>query len=92
MSRPAPTPAQLACGSATTVASALAMLLLSRPSGPAVALVALGALLLGLLVALMVPAPRRGTPDAASAAGRAAGRARTPAHAGAGVPERSLHG
>ncbi|OEV29907.1 hypothetical protein AN219_13920 [Streptomyces nanshensis] len=53
---PRPTPAQLAYGSATVVCSTLAMLLLSRvQSGPGVALIAVGALAVGVLVALTVP-------------------------------------
>ncbi|MEV5511199.1 hypothetical protein [Streptomyces orinoci] len=55
---PRPTSAQIAYGSATVVFSTLAMLLLSQTrSGVGVAVVALGALALGLLVAVTVPMP-----------------------------------
>ncbi|MFJ5549745.1 hypothetical protein [Streptomyces sp. NPDC093225] len=71
---PRPTAAQLAYGSATVIASTLAMLLLSQTStGLGVAIISAAALLLGLLVALTVPLPRRaahrvshiGTPEPA---------------------------
>jgi hypothetical protein len=72
---PRPTPAQLAYGSVTVVCSTLAMLLLSRtPSGPAVALIAVAALALGVLVALAAPLMRT------------AGRARTGSAARAAKP------
>ncbi|MFE1246526.1 hypothetical protein [Streptomyces sp. NPDC058735] len=55
---PRPTAAQLAYGSCTVIFSALAMLLLSgTSSGPAIAVVAVAALALGLLVAMTVPRP-----------------------------------
>lgn len=56
---PRPTLSQLLYGSATVIASAAAMLLLSQ-AGAAIALVAIcvTALALGVLVALTVPAPR----------------------------------
>ncbi|MFJ8943126.1 hypothetical protein ACIRG4_07550 [Streptomyces sp. NPDC102395] len=57
---PRPTVAQLTYGSCTVVFSTLAMLLLSQTSsGPAVAVVAVAAVALGVLVAMTVPAPRR---------------------------------
>ncbi|KES07161.1 hypothetical protein BU52_11275 [Streptomyces toyocaensis] len=59
---PRPTVAQLACGSCTVVFSTFVMLLLSgASSAPAVAVVAVSALALGLVVAMKVPhlAPRR---------------------------------
>ncbi|MEU2061677.1 hypothetical protein [Streptomyces sp. NPDC013455] len=56
---PRPTAAQLVYGSCTVILSTLAMLLLSgTDSVPGITLIALGALALGLLVALTVPAPR----------------------------------
>ncbi|WP_078910484.1 hypothetical protein [Streptomyces sp. NRRL S-87] len=78
---PRPTAAQLAYGSATVIASTLAMLLLSQTStGLGVAVISAAALLLGLLVALTVPLPRRAAHRSAresaatSAAGPAAAR------------------
>ncbi|EGX55759.1 hypothetical protein SZN_31309 [Streptomyces zinciresistens K42] len=60
MIMPRPTAAQLAYGSFTVVFSTFAMLLLSRTSsGVGIAVIAVAALLLGLLVALTVPLPRR---------------------------------
>ncbi|MER5378256.1 MULTISPECIES: hypothetical protein [unclassified Streptomyces] len=57
---PRPTVAQLTYGSCTVVFSTLAMLLLSQTSsGPAVAVIAVAAVALGVLVAMTVPAPRR---------------------------------
>ncbi|MFJ9742194.1 hypothetical protein [Streptomyces sp. NPDC101166] len=57
---PRPTVAQLTYGSCTVVLSTLAMLLLSQTSsGPAVAVIAVAAVALGVLVAMTVPAPRR---------------------------------
>ncbi|MFJ8936388.1 hypothetical protein ACIRL0_11800 [Streptomyces sp. NPDC102365] len=54
---PRPTAAQLAYGSCTVLFSTLAMLLLSQTSsGPGVVIIALSALVLGLLVAMTVPA------------------------------------
>ncbi|HEV7625160.1 MAG TPA: hypothetical protein VGO89_01535 [Streptomyces sp.] len=53
---PRPTPAQFAYGSVTVICSTLAMLLLSRaPSGPGVAVIAVAALVLGVVVALTAP-------------------------------------
>ncbi|MEU1461051.1 hypothetical protein ABZ467_10260 [Streptomyces sp. NPDC005727] len=55
---PRPTAAQLAYGSCTVILSTLAMLLLSQASsGPAITVIALAALALGLLVAMTVPLP-----------------------------------
>lgn len=60
MIMPRPTAAQLAYGSFTVVFSTLAMLLLSQTSsGVGIAVIAVAALLLGLLVALTVPLPRK---------------------------------
>ncbi|AZQ35066.1 hypothetical protein EJ357_17505 [Streptomyces cyaneochromogenes] len=57
---PRPTAAQLAYGSCTVIFSTLAMLLLSQTSsGAGIAVIAVSALLLGLLVAMTVPMPRR---------------------------------
>ncbi|GGT14512.1 hypothetical protein [Streptomyces chromofuscus] len=57
---PRPTAAQLAYGSCTVIFSTLAMLLLSQTSsGVGIAVVAVAALLLGLLVAMTVPMPKR---------------------------------
>jgi hypothetical protein len=51
-----PTAAQLAYGSCTVILSTLAMLLLSQTSSVVgISLIAVGALVLGLLVALTVP-------------------------------------
>ncbi|MDT9698673.1 hypothetical protein [Streptomyces sp. P17] len=56
---PRPTAAQLAYGSCTVIFSTLAMLLLSQTSsGAGIALIAVAALVLGLLVALTVPTPK----------------------------------
>ncbi|MFI2374081.1 hypothetical protein ACH5AO_03255 [Streptomyces sp. NPDC018964] len=56
MAMPRPTVAQLAYGSCTVIFSTLAMLLLSGASSVAgVAVVAVSALVLGLLVAMAVP-------------------------------------
>ncbi|MET9439843.1 hypothetical protein [Streptomyces sp. NPDC006610] len=64
---PRPTAAQLVYGTLTVIFSALAMLLLSgATSGPGVAVVAVAALLLGLLVALRAPAPKRASSVVAS--------------------------
>ena len=58
---PRPTVAQLAYGSCTVIFSTLAMLLLSQTSsGVGIAVIAVAALLLGLLVALTVPMPKKG--------------------------------
>ncbi|MFI9613720.1 hypothetical protein ACIHCM_18980 [Streptomyces sp. NPDC052023] len=57
---PRPTAAQLAYGSCTVIFSTLAMLLLSQTSsGAGIAVIAVAALLLGLLVAMTVPMPKR---------------------------------
>ncbi|GHA41276.1 hypothetical protein GCM10010372_46790 [Streptomyces tauricus] len=56
---PRPTAAQLAYGSCTVLLSTLAMLLLSQTSsGLGVVIIALSALVLGLLVAMTVPVPK----------------------------------
>ncbi|GAB2447064.1 hypothetical protein [Streptomyces incanus] len=56
MAMPRPTVAQLAYGSCTVVFSTFALLLLSQTSsGAGIALVAVMALVLGLLVAMTVP-------------------------------------
>ncbi|MFD0306344.1 hypothetical protein [Streptomyces sp. NPDC127119] len=56
---PRPTAAQLAYGSCTVLFSTLAMLLLSQTSsGLGVVIIALSALVLGLLVAMTVPTPK----------------------------------
>ncbi|WP_055527114.1 hypothetical protein [Streptomyces graminilatus] len=83
---PRPTVAQLVYGSCTVILSTLAMLLLSQTdSGPGVALIALVALVLGLLVALTVPRPKPAAPVAspivASSADTPAPRERVPAQA-----------
>ena len=60
MIMPRPTAAQLAYGSCTVIFSTLAMLLLSQTSsGAGIAVIAVAALLLGLLVAMTVPMPAR---------------------------------
>lgn len=57
---PRPTAAQLAYGSCTVIFSTLAMLLLSQTSsGVGIAVIAVSALLLGLLVAMTVPMPKK---------------------------------
>ncbi|GAA3303314.1 hypothetical protein [Streptomyces cinereospinus] len=57
---PRPTAAQLAYGSCTVILSTLAMLLLSQTSsGAGIAVIAVAALLLGLLVAMTAPLPKR---------------------------------
>lgn len=57
---PRPTAAQLSYGSCTVIFSTLAMLLLSQTSsGVGIAVIAVAALLLGLLVAMTVPMPKR---------------------------------
>src|ERR1044072_8091883 len=56
---PRPTVAQLAYGSCTVILSTLAMLLLSQTSsGLGIAIIAVSALVLGLLVAWTVPLPK----------------------------------
>ncbi|ROV65373.1 hypothetical protein [Streptomyces globisporus] len=61
---PRPTAAQFAYGSATVVATTLALLLLFRTeSGVGVAAVGTTALILGLLVALRLPRPGHGTAE-----------------------------
>ncbi|MER5882842.1 hypothetical protein ABT160_03345 [Streptomyces sp. NPDC001941] len=73
---PRPTAAQLAYGSATVVFATVAMLLLSQTTtGLGVAVIGVAALLLGLLVAMTVPLPRRakaaaGSPTEPAAASR----------------------
>jgi hypothetical protein len=60
MIMPRPTAAQLAYGSCTVIFSTLAMLALSQTSsGVGIAVIAVAALLLGLLVAMTVPMPHR---------------------------------
>ncbi|MEU9899723.1 hypothetical protein ACIBCS_08665 [Streptomyces phaeochromogenes] len=60
---PRPTAAQLAYGSCTVIFSTLAMLLLSQTSsGLGVVVIALSALVLGLLVAMTVPVPKPAAP------------------------------
>ncbi|MFE5819338.1 hypothetical protein ACFQ6S_38740 [Streptomyces sp. NPDC056479] len=60
MIMPRPTAAQLAYGSCTVIFSTLAMLLLSQTSsGVGIAVIAVSALLLGLLVAMTVPMPKK---------------------------------
>ncbi|MDQ1028914.1 hypothetical protein QF035_006496 [Streptomyces umbrinus] len=62
---PRPTAAQLAYGSCTVIFSTLAMLLLSQTSsGLGVVVIALSALVLGLLVAMTVPVPKPAAPAA----------------------------
>lgn len=57
---PRPTAAQLSYGSCTVIFSTLAMLLLSQTSsGVAIAVIAVSALMLGLLVAMTVPMPKK---------------------------------
>ncbi|MFC5217471.1 hypothetical protein [Streptomyces coerulescens] len=57
---PRPTAAQLSYGSCTVIFSTLAMLLLSQTSsGVGIAVIAVAALMLGLLVAMTVPIPKR---------------------------------
>lgn len=59
---PRPTPAQLASGSVTVVGSTMAMLLLSgAASRAAITVIALAGLALGVLVAMVVAAPLRGS-------------------------------
>ncbi|WP_326760586.1 hypothetical protein OHB35_32040 [Streptomyces phaeochromogenes] len=61
---PRPTAAQLAYGSCTVIFSTLAMLLLSQTSsGLGVVVIALSALVLGLLVAMTVPVPKPAAPQ-----------------------------
>ncbi|MFD7294689.1 hypothetical protein ACFV9W_15505 [Streptomyces sp. NPDC059897] len=72
---PRPTVAQLAYGSATVVCSTIAMVLLSQTSsGPGVPVIAVSALILGLFVAMSVPARKR-----EPAAGTATAQERVPA-------------
>ncbi|MEV6652306.1 hypothetical protein [Streptomyces sp. NPDC051219] len=97
---PRPTAAQLAYGSATVIASTIAMLLLSQTStGPGVAVISAAALALGVLVAILVPAPKKTARAARSnrafaPTGASAARIPEPrAHASAPsrVSEHSLH-
>ncbi|MEU7165207.1 hypothetical protein AB0A70_11260 [Streptomyces morookaense] len=88
---PRPTPAQIAYGSATVVFSTLVMLLLSQErSGFGAAVVALTALVLGLLAAFAVAAPprRRHTRTAV----RIPGQRTPPQTAAAPTVSESLHG
>ncbi|GGX65384.1 hypothetical protein [Streptomyces minutiscleroticus] len=79
---PRPTVIQLVYGSCTVVLSTLAMLLLSgTTSVPAIAVIAVSALILGLLVAWTVPLPK---PEAEKAA--PAERERVPVPASAREP------
>ncbi|MEE1937882.1 hypothetical protein V1L54_00335 [Streptomyces sp. TRM 70361] len=93
---PRPNPAQLACGSATVILSALVMLLVTQTrSGTGVTVVATAALALGLLVAVTVPVRRpadRSRPAAGSVPAQR-GPARTgtgDAGSGQRVPQPSL--
>ncbi|WP_413757441.1 hypothetical protein [Streptomyces sp. MMBL 11-3] len=66
---PRPTAAQLAYGSCTVLFSTLAMLLLSQTSsGLGVVVIALSALVLGLLVAMTVPTPKSAARPSSAAA------------------------
>jgi hypothetical protein len=86
---PRPTSAQIAYGSATVVFSTLAMLLLSQTrSGIGVAVIALGAMALGLLVAVTMPLPQRSSRTVAHG-GRAEERTAVPAESAA--PRMSEH-
>ncbi|GAB2742017.1 hypothetical protein [Streptomyces bullii] len=59
---PRPTVAQLVYGTCTVIFSTLAMLSLSQArSGPAIAVIAVAGLALGLLVAMTVPLPKQRT-------------------------------
>ncbi|MBT2480968.1 hypothetical protein [Streptomyces sp. ISL-94] len=88
---PRPTAAQLAYGSATVVASTIAMLLLSQTStGLGVAVISAAALALGLLVALTVPAPQRRGRHAARPDATRAAAARVPGRRPAGA-EQPVH-
>ncbi|MGW0468553.1 hypothetical protein ACWDX6_25355 [Streptomyces sp. NPDC003027] len=86
MSRP--NAAQLAYGSATVVFSTLALLLLSRTtSPPAIFMISAAGLVLGLLVTVTMPAPRREPRPAAPLPRNE--EIRVPAvHAGAGADTR----
>jgi hypothetical protein len=69
MALPRPTVAQFAYGSCTVIFSALAVLPPARTaSGPRIAVIAVAALVLGLLVAWRVPAPRARGARASAAA------------------------
>lgn len=60
MTMPRPNAAQIAYGSCTVIFSTLAMLLLSQTSsGVGIAVISVAALLLGLLVAMTVPMPKK---------------------------------
>ncbi|MGW6567458.1 hypothetical protein [Streptomyces sp. NPDC054975] len=60
---PRPNAAQLAYGSATVVFSTVALLLLSGTTNAlGIAVISAAGLLLGVLVAMTMPAARRGTP------------------------------
>ncbi|MDQ1038356.1 hypothetical protein QFZ75_004772 [Streptomyces sp. V3I8] len=84
---PRPTAAQLAYGSCTVLFSTLAMLLLSQTSsGLGVVVIALSALVLGLLVAMTVPSPK----SAGSAAPSSAARRSSAARPSSAVTERRV--
>jgi hypothetical protein len=91
---PRPTAAQLAYGSCTVLFSTLAMLLLSQTSsGLGVVIIALSALVLGLLVAMTVPARVAATteqrvPDQRVAEPQISARRETVAAASASEPVR----
>lgn len=84
---PRPTPAQFAYGSVTVICSTLAMLLLSRaPSGPGVAVIAVVALVLGVLVALTAPGTSK-----ARRVRTASGARQAPAHTPAVTARSRVH-
>ncbi|WP_372407921.1 hypothetical protein [Streptomyces luteireticuli] len=87
---PRPTSAQIAYGSATVVLSTLVMLLLTGTSSvTGVAVIALGALALGLVAAAAVPVSRRSPRTVAGSPRLPRQRAGS---APARVGEHSLHG
>ncbi|MGW0614259.1 hypothetical protein [Streptomyces sp. NPDC002788] len=87
---PRPTAAQLAYGSCTVIFSTLAMLTLSQTtSGAGVAIIAVAALVLGLLVAMTVPLPGRRPAAVERPAPRQPVRASIPAPAPEPVRERA---
>lgn len=93
---PRPTAAQFLYGSATVVISALALLLLFRTeSGIGVAAVGTASLVLGLLVALVLPAParpaRRAAPPATARTHRTVGGIEITTARRQHVGEHSLH-
>ncbi|KAA0930433.1 hypothetical protein [Streptomyces apricus] len=87
---PRPTAAQLAYGSCTVLFSTLAMLLLSQTSsGLGVVVIALSALVLGLLVAITVPTPKSAArPSSAATEQPVPQRRETVAASGASEPAR----